>query len=85
MPSVQPQRLAPQGGIRRHNRPARQAPPALSLVPETPVAPAADARRHRISMTTLDRASYQCGCGNVFMAPVSTDVACPACGGAQAW
>jgi hypothetical protein len=32
-----------------------------------------------------DQALYNCHCGFVFQAPVSTSVACPHCGGAQAW
>ncbi|HLM84641.1 MAG TPA: hypothetical protein VK272_00480 [Solirubrobacteraceae bacterium] len=33
----------------------------------------------------IDRASYTCQCGYVFSASVSTTVACPHCGLAQAW
>jgi hypothetical protein len=32
-----------------------------------------------------DEATYRCGCGYVFGAAVSTSVACPYCGDAQAW
>lgn len=32
-----------------------------------------------------DLASYTCGCGYCFSAPVSTTVACPHCGASQAW
>ena len=32
-----------------------------------------------------DRAVYQCPCGCVFEASVSTTVGCPHCGDAQAW
>jgi hypothetical protein len=32
-----------------------------------------------------DRAVYNCGCGYVFAALVSTSVDCPHCGDAQAW
>ncbi len=32
-----------------------------------------------------DRAIYTCECGYQFAASVSTSVACPHCGGAQAW
>jgi len=32
-----------------------------------------------------DRALYQCSCGYVFEASVSTTVGCPHCGDAQAW
>jgi hypothetical protein len=33
----------------------------------------------------LDQASYACECGLVFVAPVSTTVACPHCQAAQPW
>ena len=33
----------------------------------------------------LDRASYSCECGFVFVAPVSTTVKCPHCHTGQAW
>jgi hypothetical protein len=32
-----------------------------------------------------DHAVYNCHCGMVFEAPVSTSVGCPHCGGTQAW
>lgn len=32
-----------------------------------------------------DRALYQCSCGFVFTAAVSTSVGCPTCGSGQAW
>ena len=32
-----------------------------------------------------DRALYQCACGTVFTAAVSTSVGCPHCGTSQAW
>jgi hypothetical protein len=32
-----------------------------------------------------DRAAYQCPCGYVFEARVSTSVSCPNCGTGQAW
>lgn len=32
-----------------------------------------------------DRALYSCSCGFVFSGEVSTSVACPHCGGTQAW
>jgi rubrerythrin len=56
-----------------------------------PVAPAqsaddlADERRMRESGGPHDRAMYTCTCGYVFEADVSTSVACPHCGAAQAW
>jgi hypothetical protein len=33
----------------------------------------------------IDRASYACHCGYVFLAPVSTTVTCPHCHAPQAW
>jgi hypothetical protein len=33
----------------------------------------------------VDQASYACECGLVFVAPVSTTVACPHCHAAQPW
>ncbi|HEV7942385.1 MAG TPA: hypothetical protein VGP17_06240 [Solirubrobacteraceae bacterium] len=33
----------------------------------------------------IDEATYVCGCGLMFSAPVSTTVACPHCGCEQAW
>lgn len=32
-----------------------------------------------------DRALYECGCGHLFKAEVSTSVGCPHCGTEQAW
>ncbi len=49
-----------------------------------PVADAA-ACRVRAAGGPLDSASYTCGCGCVFAAAVTTTVACPHCGDAQAW
>jgi predicted Zn-ribbon and HTH transcriptional regulator len=54
---------------------------------EIPPAGAYDfvARRVREAGGPLDVASYSCGCGYVFAAPVSTSVSCPHCGASQAW
>jgi len=41
--------------------------------------------RERAAGGPQDQARYQCACGCVFEAPVSTTVSCPRCGGAQAW
>lgn len=91
MPSVQPNRLVPG----RHGHvsaaaasayAARNAVPALRLVPPLSEGDGVrEARRHRESVIAQDQGSYQCGCGAVFTAAVSTTVACPACGGDQAW
>lgn len=37
------------------------------------------------TLPTEDRATYNCSCGYVFSHDVSTSVACPHCGDAQAW
>ncbi|HVF79769.1 MAG TPA: hypothetical protein VNA28_15840 [Solirubrobacteraceae bacterium] len=42
-------------------------------------------RRMRDSGGPDDRACYSCGCGFVFVAPVSTSVQCPHCDAGQAW
>lgn len=47
--------------------------------------PLADERRMRSAGGPLDNATYRCGCGCVFEAPVTTGVQCPSCGGGQAW
>jgi len=44
-----------------------------------------DAQRVRESGGPLDLALYNCACGYVFDAAVSTTVACPHCGDNQAW
>jgi hypothetical protein len=51
------------------------------------IAPTADtqARRVRAAGGPLDRASYTCECGYVFLAAVTTTVRCPHCGDTQAW
>lgn len=45
----------------------------------------ADERRLRNEGGPEDLAVYQCGCGCVFEARVSTSVACPHCAAGQAW
>jgi hypothetical protein len=42
-------------------------------------------RRHRASVAPEDTAHYACSCGFQFQAAVTTSVACPHCGCAQAW
>jgi hypothetical protein len=42
-------------------------------------------RRMRDAGGPDDRACYTCGCGFVFVAPVSTSVQCPHCDTGQAW
>ncbi|HWG08465.1 MAG TPA: hypothetical protein VN672_05610 [Solirubrobacteraceae bacterium] len=57
-----------------------------------PARPAATARavdsaaqRVRDAGGPTDKASYACQCGLIFLAPVSTTVACPHCHAQQAW
>jgi hypothetical protein len=45
--------------------------------------PAVQRARHAGGPT--DQASYTCQCGYMFLAPVSTTVACPHCRAPQAW
>lgn len=42
-------------------------------------------RRMRDAGGPDDRGCYTCACGFVFVAPVSTSVACPHCRSEQAW
>jgi hypothetical protein len=42
-------------------------------------------RRMRDAGGPDDRACYSCGCGFLFVAPVSTSVHCPRCDTVQAW
>jgi len=70
---------------RRRTRPriGRRAPGAPGPAGEH--APAPPQAREREAGGPQDLAAYRCECGCVFEAPVSTDVDCPHCGGAQAW
>jgi hypothetical protein len=74
----------------RHEVGATPAPEAQALCEttlvvhtESPSDPAA--QRVREAGGPIDRASYTCMCGYVFLAPVSTTVQCPHCSAAQAW
>jgi rubrerythrin len=76
-------------GARRRDRTERSERRPESA-PAEPADPAAaqelfDERRMRESGGPDDRAVYACACGYVFKADVTTSVACPHCGGAQAW
>jgi hypothetical protein len=44
-----------------------------------------DVRRAQAAGGPIDHASYNCACGYLFSADVSTSVTCPHCGTAQAW
>jgi hypothetical protein len=66
-----------------HGRP--EVPPADQPAAAAPGDGLAAERRLRESGGPDDRAHYTCTCGYVFEADVSTSVACPHCGAAQAW
>jgi hypothetical protein len=57
--------------------------PSASAVPSQACDPAAE--RVREAGGPIDEAVYTCACGYLFSAAVSTTVACPHCGTAQAW
>ena len=60
----------------------RHRPPAAVPSP----APTSRAReRNKRANVSEDAATYNCACGYVFTAPVSTSVDCPHCGAGQAW
>ena len=67
-----------------HARP-RATPPAERELNDA--APQRDlaVQRARAAGGPMDRASYACGCGYLFLAAVSTTVACPHCQATQAW
>jgi hypothetical protein len=66
-----------------HVQVTQPAGEAIAPVVHRPSDPAA--QRVRDAGGPLDRASYTCVCGYVFLAPVSTTVECPHCHAAQAW
>jgi hypothetical protein len=72
----------------RHPLPIRR-PSRLPSAPrrraEAPPAPDPAVLRVRGAGGPVDEASYTCGCGYVFLAPVSTTVACPHCEACQPW
>jgi len=72
---------------RQERRPFVIGAPAPA--PEAPAAATEadhlDERRHRAAVSPEDSALYSCACGLQFHAPVSASVACPHCGGDQAW
>jgi hypothetical protein len=47
--------------------------------------PAPQRERNKRANVNQDAALYNCSCGYVFKAPVTTSVGCPHCGTAQAW
>jgi hypothetical protein len=74
----------------RHLALPRKSPSGRRLhvvpLPEPPPEPMHPAeRRMRDAGGPDDRACYSCGCGFLFVAPVSTSVHCPHCDAGQAW
>ena len=65
---------------KRRHRPARAA-----VSPPAPAPTSLARERNQRANVSEDTATYSCGCGYVFTAPVSTTVDCPHCGADQAW
>ena len=63
--------------------PKRRHRPARAVVTSTATSLARE--RNKRANVSEDTATYSCGCGYVFTAPVSTTVDCPHCGAGQAW
>jgi hypothetical protein len=74
-------RLRPALLIRRPSR----APSLRRHGAEPSRAPDPAVLRVRGAGGPIDEASYTCECGCVFLAPVSTTVACPHCDARQPW
>jgi hypothetical protein len=70
-----------------HHVPLRRRPRAPSHPRNEPLAPPPDPAvvRARRAGGPVDEASYTCECGLVFLAPVTTTVACPHCRAQQPW
>jgi hypothetical protein len=77
-PKILPERRRPVPGRRGGHTAGRAAP-----APEP--APPAPEDRVREAGGPEDVALYNCQCGLVFEASVSTSVSCPHCGTGQAW
>ena len=69
----------------RHAHPVPRVTAPHQQAPTPPVEDHPHERRARESGGPIDNAQYNCGCGMVFEAAVSTSVACPHCGTGQAW
>ncbi|HME03637.1 MAG TPA: hypothetical protein VKG38_11495 [Solirubrobacteraceae bacterium] len=85
-----------QSRLRRKQRAGRQGREAHARagLPSSGRAPTASiarvaidpaVQRARAAGGPRDCASYTCSCGYLFVASVSTSVACPHCGAGQAW
>jgi hypothetical protein len=84
-----PWRSAGQGTTQRRpapSEPSTAGPEASAGVP-APAAGVPDPAVMRVRRAggPVDQASYTCGCGYVFTAPVSTTVCCPHCAASQPW
>jgi hypothetical protein len=79
---VRPLRPTERRQARTERRPHAYAPEPQ---PEVVIEAHPAERRHRESVASEDTAHYACVCGFQFQAPVTTSVACPHCGTAQAW
>ena len=69
----------------RRPAPERRPHQPAPVKQEKPAPQLSDETRLRASGGPDDHASYQCSCGYVFEADVSTSVSCPHCGTGQAW
>jgi hypothetical protein len=81
---TRPTEAGPRRSRRIDHRRADAAPADPPAAPTTGDGLFAE-RRLREAGGPRDRAQYTCTCGYVFQADVSTSVACPHCGTAQAW
>jgi hypothetical protein len=68
-----------------HSRQARQRRGAEPPAPARSVRAVRPEDRVRRAGGPEDKATYSCGCGYVFEAPVTASVQCPHCQGEQAW
>jgi hypothetical protein len=84
---MRPSLLHPLGEARhsRRHRRGRGAAPVEAVREAVPRTGDLAVARAREAGGPIDRASYSCQCGCVFSESVSTTVACPHCGVAQAW
>jgi hypothetical protein len=80
-----PHQLAERRQSRRHGRGARLRRAGTAYRTADAGTPDAAVARVREAGGPLDRASYGCHCGYLFVAEVSTTVRCPHCGAGQAW
>lgn len=67
---------------RAKRRPAARRGAARQPTPEVPPSPTRDQARVGAPQ---DRATYNCSCGYIFQADVTTSVGCPHCGCELAW